>query len=74
MLLAFSVVCSLAMQLLEVEDVVDETPVVAAWFAFSIILLQLGANALIFASYHKDTYKCVLKHDPALYDPTNNQR
>lgn len=74
MLMAFSVVLSLAMQLLEVEDVVDETPVVTAWLALSILLLQLLASALIFANYYKDTYHCVLKHDPVLNDPTDNQQ
>lgn len=72
MLLVFSVVFSLAMQLLEVEDVVDETP--AAWLALSIFLVQLLANALIFASYHKDTYDRVLKHDIVFCDSTNNQQ
>lgn len=56
------------MQLLEVEDVVDETPVVTAWLALSIFMVQLLANALIFASYRKETPDFGLKHDPVLYD------
>lgn len=34
----------------------------------------LLANVLIFASYHKDTYDCALKHDPVRCDPTDNQQ
>lgn len=69
MLLAFSVVFSFAIQLLEVEDVVDETPVVTAWLALSIFMVELLAAGLMFASYHKETTDCVLKHDPALNAP-----
>lgn len=50
------------MQLLEVEDVVDETPVVTAWLAFSIFLVQLLANALIFASYQQKTRTTVFQN------------
>lgn len=69
MLLTFSVVLSFAMQLLEVEDVVEETPVVTAWLALSMFMLELLADVLMFASYRKETTGCVLKHDPAPSGP-----
>lgn len=39
-LLELSVVFSLAMQLVEDEDVVDETPAVVVWFELSVFMLD----------------------------------
>lgn len=51
MLLALAVALSFAIQLTEVEDVVDETPAVTDWLTLSIFMMRLMlADVLTLAS------------------------
>lgn len=50
MLLTLAVALSFAIQLLEVEDVVDETPVVTFWLTLSMFMLLMLANEPTLAS------------------------
>lgn len=49
-LLTLAVALSFAIQLLEVEDVVDETPVVTFWLTLSMFMLLMLANEPTLAS------------------------
>lgn len=72
MLLTLAVALSFAIQLLEVEDVVDETPVVTAWLTLSIFMLLMLANAQTLASYHEEISKYAQKRDSVLYSSNYN--